>query len=163
MIEVFPNLFVGSGNDLIHADNGDGTIKPGWFVISAAKDPYHRELLGYTGRGAPKDHPEYLLASRTRRLFCNLVDAEDPAYIRDEIVSTVIVSIDDALGLGHKVLVHCNKGQSRAPVLAMLYLRQRCHVATDYDDTARWFRAIYPDFEPAKGMEGYARAHWEGE
>lgn len=52
MIEVYPGLFVGDQTDLIHVDDGDKGIKDGWFCISAAKDPWHREALGYTTRQA---------------------------------------------------------------------------------------------------------------
>lgn len=167
MIEIYPNLFVGSAADLIHADNGVGGVNAGWFVISAARDPWHRELLGYTGRGAPKDHPEYLIAERDRRLILNLVDAPDPAYIRNEIVTAAMDRIDAEFEVGNNVLLHCNQGNSRAPTLALLWLRFHCKTTSpflrlmSYDDAAKAFRDLYPTFEPGNGMEGYARAAWE--
>lgn len=164
MIEVAPNLFVGNGTDLMMVDDGAKGIKDGWFVVTAAKEPWHRELLGYTTRGAPKDHPEYLMAERPRRLFLNLVDVDDPAFIREEIVTKALVDIDTALERGDKVLIHCNQGQSRAPMLALMWLHRQLEQSggeITYDDAVEQFRAIYPSFAPSKGMEGYARAHWE--
>lgn len=180
MIEIFPNLFVGSGDDMIHADNGEGGALKGWSVISAAKDPWHREAVGYTGRGAPKTmvengveipHPEYLLARRERRLICNLIDVDDPAFIREEIVTAVIEAIDTALDVGDRVLLHCNQGQSRAPTLALLWARYGTvaplvHAAMallTFDQAFEAMRQVYPLFGPSKGMEGYARARWEAE
>ena len=171
MIEVYPSVFVGSGDDydLLRASNETG--KPmfdGWLVISASKEPWHREALGYTGRAAPNTHPEYLVAVRPNRLILNLIDADNPAYIPDEIVHTALDTIDTALGAKTKVLIHCNQGQSRAPTLALLWLRWgKASVVSyylrkmSYDDAAEAFRGIYPPFAPAGGMEGYARAHWE--
>lgn len=163
MIEVFPGLFVGDANDLIHADGGNDTIAAGWFVISAAKDPWHRRALNYTTRGAPKDHPEYLIAARERRLILNLIDVDDPAFVREEIVTAAMQGINAGLSSLDKVLIHCNQGQSRAPTLALLWLKDWLKIGASYDDAAIWFKAIYPTFEPSKGMEGYARAHWEVE
>ncbi len=76
MILVFPHLYIGTEQDYDRRVKG----MPGWMVVHACKEPYHRQLLGYKGRGAPKDHPEYLLARRGDRLYLNLVDTDDPAY-----------------------------------------------------------------------------------
>lgn len=172
MIEVFPNLFVGAADDLMYAAGpggaGTGDVAPGWFVISAAKEPWHREALGYKERGAPKDHPEYLVARRDRRLILNLVDVEDPAYIREEIIGAALGAIDAAMDAGDKVLLHCNQGHSRAPSIALLWLRwgEKSPVcpfmAQLHPDSAMVaFGEIYQGFSPAGGMAAYIRNHWD--
>lgn len=162
MREIAPNLFVGSALALAKADNGSNGIADDWFVVSAAKEPFHREAIGYTGRALDKEHPEYLMARRPNRLILNLVDVPDPAYIREEIVTEALRSIDDALADGKKVLVHCNQGQSRAPTLGLMWLRQSdpAYAGLTFDEGIELFRTAYPDYAPAGGMEGYARAHW---
>ena len=70
MIEVHRNLFVGG-----EADEQQVRGHHGWFFIHACKEPYHRQALGYAGRAASKDHPEYLIARRDGRLILNLVFA----------------------------------------------------------------------------------------
>ncbi|MDZ7721064.1 MAG: hypothetical protein U5K72_19745 [Balneolaceae bacterium] len=69
MTEIQPNLFIGNENDY------EFNVKDqeGWSVVHACKEPYHRQALGYSGRGAPKDHPEYLMAKRENRLILKLV------------------------------------------------------------------------------------------
>ena len=74
MIEIFPNLFIGTEQDYEFNVKG----KPDWVVVHACKEPYHRRELRYTTLGAPKGHPEYLIARRERRLILNLVDATNP-------------------------------------------------------------------------------------
>src|ERR1039457_6195845 len=116
MIEVQPNLFVGSQDD-------EASIRgqSGWFVVHACKEPYHRQALGYTGRGAPKTHPEYLIARRAGRLILNLVDVADINYIPAEIIDTALSDIHKNIPT-NKILVHCNQGMSRSPTIAFLYL-----------------------------------------
>lgn len=157
MIEVFPNLYVGNGDDEAAVRGKDG-----WYVISAAKDPWHRQALGYTGRAAPKDHQEYLRAVRPGHLILNLVDAADVAYIPAENINTAIDTIEAGLDEGRKVLVHCNQGQSRSPTIALLYLQRHDprFAGLGYDDAVAKFKTIYPPYEPSKGMADYARAHW---
>lgn len=168
MIEIYPNLYIGSGADLIHADDGNG-VHPDWYVITAARDPWHRDLLGYTTRGAPKDHAEYLMAQRERRLYLNLIDSPDPAFVREEIVATAIETIDRELRDGSKVLVHCNQGQSRAPTLGLLWVRwgtagepllhaMMAKLTPEFAVDA--FRFVYPAYAPSDGMLGYLKEHW---
>ncbi|HDQ00168.1 MAG TPA: hypothetical protein ENN22_13440 [bacterium] len=109
MIEICPNLFVGDQDDY----EQNVKYQSGWRVVHACKEPYHRQLLGYKTRGAPKDHPEYLLVTRGKRLYLNLVDVEDPAYVAKEIMDNALSFIDEALKGGDKVLVHCIQGESR--------------------------------------------------
>lgn len=162
MIEIFPNLYVGNQTDLIHADDGKKGIKDGWFVISAAKEPWHREALGYAGRAAPKDHSEYLMAQRPRRLILNLVDVDDPAYIREDIIDAALTNIAAALDHGDKVLIHCNQGGSRAPGIALMWLRKNHpdYATATFAEAVEGFTKAYPDFAPAAGIRGYLEQHW---
>lgn len=157
MIEVAPNLFVGSQDDEAQVRGLDG-----WYIISAAKEPYHRAALGYTGRAAPMNQPGYLMVRQSDRLILNLVDVDDPAYIHDLIIDTALIDIYTHLDLGKKVLVHCNQGQSRAPTIALLYLRKFTHDfdGLDYAAAVEKFKTIYPPYAPARGMAEYGRQHW---
>lgn len=152
MIEVAPNLFVGDQNDYeaIRLENG-------WQVVHCAKDPWHRQALGYSGRGAPKDHPEYLYARRGARLALNLIDAEDPAYIPKEIID-VAVQFIKARATG-KLLTHCNQGASRSPTIAMLAIAPS--LSADFLTAEETFSSeLYPPYMPKSGMRGFAEAHW---
>jgi hypothetical protein len=62
MIEVYSKLFVGDELDY----ERKVSHQTGWATVHACKEPYHREALGYSSRGAPKDHPEYLVVSPLR-------------------------------------------------------------------------------------------------
>ena len=158
MIEIYPNLYIGDE----HAYESTVRHEPGWCVVHACKEPYHRQALGYTGRAAPKDHPEYLIARRGNRLILNLVDAPDPAYIQQDIVDTALEFIDAGLKAGNRVLVHCNEGCSRSPGIGLLYLAKYTDRLPGGDLllAEEVFRSIYPPYNPKRGMRGYMAMNW---
>ncbi len=158
MIEIYTRLFIGSETDY------EMTVRhqDGWWVVHACKEPYHRQLLGYRGRGAPKGHPEYFLAERGKRLFLNLVDADDPAYIPKQIIDAGLCFIDKALKSGGRVLVHCNQGESRSPSLGLLYLAVHTDVLPQASlaEAEGAFMRLYPAYSAKGGMRGFLLTHW---
>ena len=158
MIEIHPNLYIGNEDDYERTVSRES----GWCVVHDCKEPYHRRALGYAGRAAPKNHPEYLVARRGDRLILNLVDAPDPAYIPQEIVDTALEFIDTSLRGGNRVLVHCNEGCSRSPGIGLLYLAKYTNQlpVDDFVQTEEVFRSIYPLYSPKSGMRGYMAMNW---
>jgi predicted protein tyrosine phosphatase len=158
MTEVYPGLFVGE-----QASYESGVrAESDWAVVHACKEPYHRQALGYRGRAAPKNHPEYLIARRDNRLILNLVDADDPAYIPADIMDAAVMFIHEHLSAGRRVLVHCNQGLSRSPAIAMLYLGTHTdRLSRDsFEQALTSFRGLYPPFTPARGVLGFLRGRW---
>lgn len=154
MIEVASKLWVGTQADFDELDQFDTQ----WAIVHAAKEPFHRQALGYTGRAAPSDHPEYLWAKRGKRLILNLIDGDDPKYVGKPLIDAAIRHIEESLAAGEFALVNCNKGCSRAPTIAMLYLAPT--LPQDFEEAVAKFTEIYPTFAPAKGMREFARIHW---
>jgi len=155
MKEIYPNLHIGSQEDY------ENIVKyqDGWFVIHACKEPYHRQALGYTGRAAPKEHPEYLFVYRGNHLILNLVDAPDPAYIPKEIIDEAIKAISINI-VNLKVFVHCNQGQSRSAVIGLLYLHHIKAIADNFLDAETEYLILYPWYYPANGMKMFAMQNW---
>jgi len=157
MIQIHPKLFIGTEQDYETHVRG----RPGWAVVHACKEPYHRQLLGYTGRGAPKDNPEYLIARRGDCLYLNLVDTEDPAYVSSVIVHAALDFIGESLAAGKNCLVHCNLGESRSPSLGLLYLsRVGVIPKASLPEAEQVFIKLYPTYRPKTGMRGFLAAHW---
>ncbi|MEO8287121.1 MAG: dual specificity protein phosphatase [Chloroflexota bacterium] len=158
MIEISSHLYVG--------DQGDGELilakQSGWAIVHACKEPYHRRTLGYATPGAPKGHPEYLFARRGNRLIMNIVDAPNPAFFAKEMIDVALDFIDEMLGQGLKVLVHCNQGESRSPSIALLYLasRKRTLPIVSLEAAEDQFRLVYPNYNPKSGIHGFLSLYW---
>jgi len=158
MIEVHSNLYVGDQTDYERRVRN----QPGWSIVHACKEPYHREAVGYSVRGAPKHHPEYLIANRGHRIMLNLIDPESPAYIPKEIIDEALSFIDQHLKDGKKVLVHCNQGQSRSPGIGMLYLAKEGVIENNsFKEALVEFKKIYPSISMAGGMTGFLMKNWD--
>lgn len=158
MIEVSPHLYVGNQDDY------KGRVRGlGWPVVHACKEPYHRDALGYTTRGAPKDNPEYLIARRGNRLILNLIDVNDPQYIHKEMIDAALEFLHEHISSGCDTLVHCNQGESRAPTIALLYLIAYTNQVpvNNFASAEVTFRKLYPGYAPAAGMYEFARGHFE--
>lgn len=158
MIEIYPNLHIGNQDDYEYKVRQHDN----WRVVHACKEPYHRQALGYRGRGAPKQHPEYLIAQRGPRLILNLVDADNPAYIPKEIIDAALTFVHEGLQASQPVLVHCNQGSSRSPGIGLLYLAtQTDRLPTNsYQEAESAFRTLYPSYNPAGGIRGFLMQNW---
>lgn len=160
MTGVYKNLYVGDERD--YESNIRLKNQNGWSIVHACKEPYHREALGYSGRGAPKNHREYLVAKRDNKLILNLIDATDPDYIPKEIIDEALEFIEESLSNDKKVLVHCNLGMSRSPGIAMLYLAQKGEISSEsFQQALNEFMKVYPRCNLASGMRGFLEQHWD--
>lgn len=158
MIEVTKNLFVGDQS----AYEDKVRFSDEWCVVHACKEPYHRQVLGYSGRGAPKSHPEYLVAVRGNRLILNMVDVDNPEYIPKEIMDAAVLFIYQSMKAGKQVLVHCNQGMSRSAGIALLFLAKQGLIAqTSFVEAEQQFRALYPPCDMAMGIRGFLMKNWD--
>lgn len=151
MVEVYNNLYVGEDTDLLSTNKK-------WFIVHCAKEPYHRQAVGYKGRALEKTHKEYLFAERGQELSLNVVDTESPDYFCKEIFDKAINFIDLGLMQG-KVLVQCNKGQSRSPSIAFLYMASKNLLSSDFEQAKKEFTKLYPKWQP-KGILLWIKEHW---
>lgn len=159
MIEVDRNLFVGDERDY----EFNVSSQNGWAVVHACKEPYHRQALGYRSHGAPKDHPEYLIARRGNRLILNIVDANDPSFFAKEMINQALDFIHESLLKGEKVLIHCNQGESRSPSIALIYLASRTDVLSkdSLEEAEKKFISLYPLYNPKPGLREHIRQNWD--
>ena len=168
MREIIKNLHIGNIDDYYNLKKEHiPNISPdqptdNWAVVHACKEPCHRLLLGYTGRGCPKDHPEYLFAERGNRLYLNMVDANSGLFFDKTLIDKALEFIDLKLKSGIKVLIHCNEGMSRSPSLGLLYLIKHGHIQGEtLEDCEAEYLKIYPEYNPGKGIREFVKENWQ--
>jgi hypothetical protein len=154
MIEVYPNLFIGTEEDCFFIQRDD------WAVVHACKSPCHQRVLGYKG-SLPKDHPNYLICERGNHLFLNIIDPNEPLFMPPLFVASLDF-IEKHISK-RKVMIHCNEGLSRSPSLDLLYLAKRASVIDNesYVAAARDFIKLFPSYRPQRGIALYLKLHWE--
>lgn len=157
MKEIAHNLYVGNNEDFQTLEESEVALE-GWLVVHACKEPYHRQFVGYSSRGAPPGD-EYLWSRKQDRIALNFIDADDHRYIPDEMIVYAVKSIRAALEDKKKVLIHCNQGKSRGPTLAMLVLANQLH--PHFEEAVNAFKKRYTEYEPAEGVYTYAARNWE--
>lgn len=155
MTEIHKNLYVGSLIDYeILQDN------PDYSFVQACKEPCHRRAVGYSGRAAPKTHPEYLIAYRSNRIILNIVDTPTGKYFCNEIFEKSLNFIDEHIEAGRKVLIHCNQGLSRSPSIGLLFLAIKGKIRNgNFWEAKEDFLKIYPEYSP-KGVQEFININW---
>lgn len=158
MVEVYTNLYVGNQDDFLK----NQSFFKDWAVVHACKEPFHRNLLGYTGRAAPKDDPRYLFGyDKLGHLVLNIVDCDNPKFFADIMIDEAINYVIKNLKEGKKVLIHCNQGESRAPSIAFLVLKKLGLLKETFAESVVLFRTLYPSFEANKGILEYVKNKWD--
>lgn len=157
MTKIYERLYIGNQDDYENIVKSQSN----WSTVHACKEPYHRNALGYTGRSCSKNNPEYLFAIRGSELMLNIVDVKNPNWISPIIIDEALGFIKEALKNKDKVLVHCNQGHSRSPIIGLLFLAtEGCFKGMSFEQSEANFKDIYPKYDPADGVKGYALKNW---
>jgi hypothetical protein len=153
MREVYERLYVANESSCRQGNDE-------WAVVHACKSPCHQRAIGYT-KSLPASHPNYLVLIEGQNLFMNIIDPPIPLFMPESFANFLDFSEREWLS-GRKLLIHCNKGESRAPSLALLFLA-KCRAALSNDSylSARAeFEQLYPEYNPGKGIQMYLSDHW---
>lgn len=130
-------------------------------VVHACKSPCHQRAVGYRGN-LPKTHPNYLYLRKDNDLYLNVIDPPIPLF-PDDLFATFFSFAREILDSGRKLVIHCNKGESRAPSFSLLLLAKHLNVISNesYDSARKDFLRIFPDYIPGKGIEKYLTENWK--
>lgn len=155
MKEIIKNLYI-----VTVEDYEEYKLNDEFMFLSCCKEPIHRKVVGYTGRACDKLNPEYMFAYRDNLLALNLVDANSSAFFSDIIIDEAINFIGKNIG-NKKVLVFCNKAESRSPSIVFLYLTTTGkYINMSYEEAKTRFKWLYPEYNPSKGIDDYCRENW---
>lgn len=156
MKKIIENLYIGNQQDYENTFFNDE-----FSFLLAAKEPWHREALGYKGRACDKTHLEYLIARRENKLILNMVDAPSGLFFDKGMIDTALNFVEEELEKGRKVMIACNKGESRSASLGLLYLIKYGHIqGVTLEDCEAEYLKIYPEYNPGKGIREFVKEHW---
>ncbi len=127
-------------------------------IVHACKEPCHRCAVGYKEKSLASLHPNYLALTRGNHLYLNLIDPPVPLF-KAESFAAFFAFVDEHIK--HRdVRIHCNKGESRAPSLTLLYRAKRGLLPNDSYEAARVAFGAHNPYKPGKGIETYLRENW---
>jgi len=149
MLEVYKNLFIGDILDYETYRN-DTDFK----ILSACKNPCHKEMCGYLQNPNITD-VDYFFKENDRQLALNIVDGPKKTFSLI-LFTKALEFIDKHLSNGSKVLVHCNKGESRSATIVLLYLIKIGYLPKDVNIAGSVFKTIYNGYNPSFGIQEFA-------
>ena len=156
MKQIINQIYVGDQDDAPKAK------EQGFAVASICKEcpDGHRAMVGYTTPGAPAG-PEYYFVQKGKNFAANVIDVDDPDFIPEAAINPALEFIKEQYDKGEKVLIHCEQGHSRGPTTCLLFLRMIGEMPYSFKIAEKIFRTLYPKYDPGKGMNIYARRHWQ--
>jgi predicted protein tyrosine phosphatase len=91
----------------------------------------------------------------------NLIDPPRPLFMQESFDRYLRFAIRHRQD-GASLLIHCNKGESRAPSLALLLLTKHVGLikGDSFDDAKKHFTKIYPEYLPGIGIQTFLRENW---
>jgi len=120
----------------------------------------HQYVVGWQGRGCNPDNPFYLYKREDDAIYLNMIDAEDPKYVNDEMIDPTLDFIKHHLELGNEVFIYCSLGESRSPSIALMYLLENGLIEKN-ENTFRVFKEqYYPEYYPKSGNLLYIKNRW---
>ena len=147
------NLFIG---DDTFCQPGGSNIA----VVHGCKT-CHQRILNYKG-SLPNTHAYYLVYPQPYNLYLNLIDPPVPLFKIDSFKMFLNWTMQH-VEKSRPILIHCNKGDSRAPSLALILLSKGQHLITDESfEAARteFMEKYLPLYQPGKGIEVFLRECW---
>lgn len=160
-MEVYPNLYVGSKMDVEFGVYPEGIPDFHPSIIHACKYPCYRDKVGYVSCPAlSSSNKDYFYIEEEKDLYLNIVDADDPKYFPTILFTKAFEFINKHIDDKSGVFIHCNRGGSRSPGIAMMYMMLYTNEfkdVKDYSEMVERFKIKYPYIHMAKGMTHITR------
>lgn len=125
-----------------------------WTVVHACRFCFANKF------GAPK--PGEWTKGEGSALWMNLENRHEPDYAVDQFKGFLTFAKNE-MGTRRPMLIHGEKGESRAPMLALLFLAKVLHRIRNETFDQAWvdFEKVSEErFAPAEGLEMWMRDHW---
>lgn len=153
MVEISERLYIGS-EAVCRTGNDE------WAIVHACKSPCHQQAVGYRCN-LSNLHPNYLELETDNDLYLNIIDPDRPLFMPETFSSFLDFAIRH-WEQGKKILIHCNRGESRAPSLGLIFLaKYRNEISAEsYMQAKAEFENLYPSYRPGLGIQTYLDGNW---
>lgn len=152
MQQVFQRVFVAGDDD---CRTGNARLA----VVHACKYPCHQKAVGgYDGL----TDANWLVFERGQDLFLNLIDPSTPLFCVESF-TRFLAFAKAHYGRGESLLIHCNRGESRSPSLALLFLAKGLGeiTAETFEAAKAAYQKLCPWYVPGEGIRDFLTAHWD--
>lgn len=151
------NIYVGTKEEYNDAINSG--MKIVCALNRASGFVCHQSVVGWSGRGCDKDHPDYLYKLEPDAIYLNMIDGDDQKYISDYMINAALSFMKHHLDNGKKVFVYCSLGESRSPSIALMYLLEHGLIEPlGAIDTFK--QRYYEKYSPKQGNRQYIENRW---
>lgn len=120
----------------------------------------HQSAVGWQGRGCNPDSPYYLFKRESDAIYLNMIDADDPKYVNDEMINPALDFIHQYLKIGNEVFIYCSLGESRSPSIALMYLLEYGLIERNANTFNAFKNEYYSNFSPKNGNLLYIKKRW---
>ena len=153
LVRVADRLSYGDGGMCSRVD--DGSLG----VVHACRMPCFRRAVARPTNFPDTPH-HHLVCERGHHLFLNLLDSPLPHFVMPSFQA--FLGFVDREIRDREVLIHCNRGESRAPSLALLYMAKRLGSLPDdsYERAAEAFGSQFP-YRPGEGIRRWLSSNWK--
>lgn len=141
-------------HNLFVADIEGHTIKSGkdTAILHACKYPCYDSV---SNNDVSTRSLDYLFIEQGNNMYLNIIDSGKPLFYKDTFDFSLLF-IEKHIN-EREVIIHCNKGQSRSPSIAMLYLFRDLK----YREAQNRMYDIYPYYNPSLGIDEYLGNNWK--
>jgi hypothetical protein len=153
MEQITADLYIGDlADDELVAGGGD------WAIIHAERETHRRYREAHNL--PPHD---IFLTPDGNELYLAFEDAMKMDQVNTRCISPALEFAHRHLTRGHKVLINCITGVSRAPTIAMLYLLRYTDILprTNIFDAIFSFSELYPLYNPNDGLFAFSAKYLE--
>lgn len=148
LVKLDTNIYIGDDNDVEYAR------QRGLRILHCAKRPWHVYMAG---DNLSQDDLNYMYIEQDDEAALNLVDSDDYAERFQPLFDTAIQQAFKFLDAATSpVFIHCNKGESRSPAIALLYIHHKKLSNQTFDELL----AAY-GFKPRGGIYNFVKRAWD--
>jgi len=130
-------------------------------MVHACKTPCHDYAVATFGHLIPKSE-RHLSCEIENNLFLNMIDARTPDKFSIDMFNAAMDFMWRSFEDKRHIVVHCNQGASRSPMLCMLFMAKRLRLFRESDclqtmlDFGKQFL-----FDPSDGIVRFVGGAWK--